>query len=160
MLRVQILCVGKLKERWMQDGCAEYLKRMAGFCRVSVTETAECRLSERPSAAQIAAALEEEGSALLAKIPAGAMTVALCIEGVRMTSPELSTLLENAAGTGKSTVCFVIGSSHGLAERVKSAAQVKLSMSDMTFPHQLARLMLCEQIYRAFQISAGGKYHK
>ncbi len=160
MLRVTILCVGKLKEKYWRDAVEEYSKRLSAFCRFSVIEVEEERLPDNPSAAQIANGLEAEGKRLLSKIPVGAAVVALCIEGKELSSPVLSARIDDWAVQGKSDIAFIIGGSFGLSEQVKKAATLQLSMSPMTFPHQLARVMLCEQLYRAFQISSGGKYHK
>ncbi len=159
MLNVRILCVGKLKEAYWRDACAEYAKRLKAFCSFSIVELPESRLPDDPSQALIDKALEEEGEKLLAAAKGSAM-IPLCIEGKEMTSPKLATTLEELASRGVSSVSFVIGSSFGLAEKVKQAGSLRLSMSPMTFPHQLARVMLCEQIYRAFQIQNHGKYHK
>lgn len=160
MLNITLICVGKLKEAYLREGCAEYLKRLQGFCKVSVVEVDEVRLPENPSAAQIAACIESEGKRIAAKLPLGAHVVALCIEGETPSSEELSRKVEQTAIAGKSSIAFVIGGSYGLCAQIKAQAQLKLSMSRMTFPHQLARFMLLEQVYRAFQISANGKYHK
>lgn len=159
MLNVRILCVGKLKEAYWRDACAEYAKRLKAFCSFSIVELPESRLPDDPSQALIDKALEEEGEKLLAAAKGSAM-IPLCIEGKEMTSPKLANTLEELASRGVSSVSFVIGSSFGLAEKVKQAGCLRLSMSPMTFPHQLARVMLCEQIYRAFQIQNHGKYHK
>lgn len=159
MLTVKILCVGKLKERYWRDACAEYEKRLNGFCRFSIQEISESRLPENPSHAQIDSALAEEGEKLLSA-STGSLKVALCIEGKLVSSEGLSEVIEKAALRGLISISFFIGSSFGLSDRVKSAADFRLSMSPMTFPHQLARVMLCEQIYRAFQIQNNGKYHK
>lgn len=160
MLRVTLLCVGNLKERYWRDACAEYEKRLSAFCKLSIVELPEERLPDAPSAAQITQVLDAEGKRILAKIPANAAVVALCIEGKEMPSPAIAATLERFANDGKSDVVFIIGGSHGLSVAVKKKATLRLSMSPMTFPHQLARVMLLEQIYRAFQISGGGKYHK
>lgn len=160
MLRVTVLCVGNLKEAYWRDAAAEYTKRLSAFCKLQIIELPEERLSDTPSAAQITAALDAEGKRILSKIPASAVVVPLCIEGKELPSPALAEKLERWAVDGKSDVVFIIGGSCGLSDAVKSAATLKLSMSPMTFPHQLARVMLLEQIYRAFQIAGGGKYHK
>lgn len=160
MLRVTVLCVGNLKERYWRDACAEYEKRLGAFCKLNIVELAEERIADAPGAAQIAQVLEAEGKRMLAKIPAGAVVLPLCIEGREVSSPQLAERFEKFANEGKSELVFLIGGSHGLADAVKEKATLKLSMSPMTFPHQLARVMLLEQIYRAFQISSGGKYHK
>ena len=160
MQHVTVLCVGKLKESYWRDAVAEYAKRLSAFCRFTVIEVDEERLPDAPSAAQIARTLEEEGKRLLSRIPRDALTVALCIEGKTVSSEMLSARLSSWALDGKSHIVFVIGGSFGLSDEVKNAAALRLSMSPMTFPHQLARVMLLEQIYRAFQIASGGKYHK
>lgn len=160
MQHVTVLCVGKLKESYWRDAVAEYAKRLSAFCRFTVIEVDEERLPDAPSAAQIAHTLEEEGKRLLSRIPRDALTVALCIEGKTVSSEMLSARLSSWALDGKSHIAFVIGGSFGLSDEVKNAATLRLSMSPMTFPHQLARVMLLEQIYRAFQIASGGKYHK
>ena len=160
MQHVTVLCVGKLKESYWRDAVAEYAKRLSAFCRFTVIEVDEERLPDAPSAAQIAHTLEEEGKRLLARIPRDALTVALCIEGKTVSSEMLSARLSSWALDGKSHIVFVIGGSFGLSDEVKNTAALRLSMSPMTFPHQLARVMLLEQIYRAFQIASGGKYHK
>lgn len=160
MLTITIACVGKLKEAYWRDACAEYTKRLSAFCRLQIAEVSEERLPDNPSAAQIASALEAEGERLLSRVPNGAPIVALCIEGKGYTSEALSEQLSRWTVDGISHVVFVIGGSFGLSPQVKEAARVRLSMSGMTFPHQMARVMLLEQIYRALQIAAGGKYHK
>ena len=160
MLTITVACVGKLKEAYWRDACAEYSKRLSAFCRLQVVEVNEERLPDNPSPAQITAALEEEGHRLLSRIPAGVPMVSLCIEGKGITSPALSKQLSQWAVDGNSHIAFVIGGSWGLSDLVKSSSQLRLSMSDMTFPHQMARVMLLEQLYRALQISSGGKYHK
>ena len=159
MLTVNVICVGKLKEKWLREGCAEYIKRLGGYCRINVVELDEKKLPDNPSQAQIDAALDAEGTAILSAAD-NSYIIAMCIEGSKVTSPGLSQKINSVALNGTSTISFVIGSSFGLADKVKAAAKFKMSMSDMTFPHQLARVLLLEQIYRAFQISSGGKYHK
>lgn len=159
MLKVRIIAVGRLKERYLAEGCAEYLKRLGAFCRPELIELEEARLPERPSPKRIEAALAAEAGRILEKAAGGAV-VALCVEGEPVSSEQLSERLARMAVGGTSALSLVIGSSHGLSERVKQAAVWRLSMSRMTFPHQLARLMLLEQLYRAFSISAGTKYHK
>jgi 23S rRNA (pseudouridine1915-N3)-methyltransferase len=160
MLGVTVLCVGRLKEEYLREACAEYAKRLGAFCRFQVLELEEERLPQSPSDAQISRCLEAEGRRLLEKIPQGAFAAALCIEGKELDSPGLARVLEETPLRGKSQMVFVIGSSWGLDDEVKRRADLRLSMSRMTFPHQLARVMLLEQIYRGFQISSGGKYHK
>lgn len=160
MLTVQVVCIGTLKEKYWKEALEEYLKRLKPFCRLEILELPEQRLQDRAGEAEIASVVEAEGKRLLAKIPAKAYLLPMCIEGKQMDSIGFSKLLEQAAVEGYSTVSFVIGGSYGLADTVKQAGKQRLSMSKMTFPHQLARVMLLEQIYRAFMISSGSKYHK
>lgn len=161
MLTVNVICVGKLKEAYWRDACAEYVKRLGAFCRINIVELPESRLSQKPSDGEIAAALIAEAKLMKPYIEQkGAFSIAMCIEGGQVTSEELSKRLEDAAVGGASIVNFIIGSSFGLDAEVKKACRMRLSMSKMTFPHQLARVMVLEQIYRAFSISSGGKYHK
>ena len=160
MQKVTVLCVGKLKEKFYIDAAAEYAKRLSRFCRLELLELPEERLPENPSPAQIQAALEKEAAAIRAKLPAGAVLVALCVEGQSLSSEALAGQMAAWASQGAGHLAFVIGSSFGLSPAVKAAAQLRLSMSAMTFPHHLARVMLLEQIYRAYQINAGSKYHK
>ena len=159
MLTVRILCVGKCKEKYWREACAEYGKRLSAFCRFEVLEVDEERLPERPSKAQIESGLEQEGKRLLQKAGSTPI-VALCIEGKELSSSQLAQYVERAAVNGASSLAFVIGGSYGLHASLKAEAWARLSMSPMTFPHHLARVMLLEQIYRAYQINAGTKYHK
>lgn len=160
MISVTVIALGKLKERSMRDLCAEYEKRLSAFCRLQIVELTPERLSDRPSANEIARALEREAAQITAKIPANAYVFAMCIEGKQMPSEALSQKLSALAVNGISNAVFLLGSSFGLQEAIKKQADFRFSMSEMTFPHQLARVMLLEQIYRAFQIESGGKYHK
>ena len=159
-MNLTLICVGKLKEDYLRSACAEYAKRLQGFCRFNLEETEAERLPENPSEAEIAAALEKEGERIIAKLPRGAYTIALCIEGKQQSSEELAGLLDRIPTEGSGAAAFIIGSSYGLSEKVKSLAQLRLSMSRMTFPHQLARVMLMEQIYRAYTIINNRRYHK
>lgn len=160
MLGIQLICVGKLKEKFYADAAAEYAKRLGGYCKFSLTELSEERLPEHPSAAQIEAALAKEGAVVLSKLPKGGAVTALCVEGKELSSESLSEKLSAWAGQGRSQLVFLVGSSCGLHPNVKAAADFQLSMSQMTFPHHLARVMLLEQIYRAFKITEGSTYHK
>lgn len=160
MLNINIICVGKLKEDYLRAACAEYQKRLGAFCRLNIIELTPARLPENPNDSQIAAALADEGERILAKITNSDAVFAMCIEGKMLSSEALSAEIDKLAVGGFGSLCFVIGGSHGLDPRVKNRAKIRLSMSPMTFPHQLARVMLLEQIYRAFMISSGGKYHK
>ena len=160
MQKVSIVCVGKLKEKFYADAAAEYAKRLSRFCKLDIVELAEERLPEDPSPAQIEAALGKEADAIRGKLPASAFIIAMCVEGKTRSSEELASLMAQSANQGESHLVFLIGGSFGLHPSVKALAAVKLSMSPMTFPHHLARVMLLEQIYRGYQINAGSKYHK
>lgn len=160
MMNITLLTVGKLKEKFYIEAAAEYQKRLSPFCRFELVELAEERLPQDPSPAQISAALEKEGKAVLARLPKNALLIALCVEGKLLSSEALSAQIDRWVGMGKSNLAFVIGGSFGLHPSVKEQAALRLSMSPMTFPHHLARVMLLEQIYRAFQISGGSRYHK
>ncbi|MBR5561628.1 MAG: 23S rRNA (pseudouridine(1915)-N(3))-methyltransferase RlmH [Clostridia bacterium] len=159
-MNINIICIGKLKEDYLRSACAEYEKRLGAFCKLKITELAPARLPENPNDAQIEAALADESERILSKISNSDAVFALCIEGKELSSENFSKEIEKCAVSGFGSISFVIGGSHGLAPSVKSRAKFRLSMSPMTFPHQLARVMLLEQIYRAFMISNGGKYHK
>lgn len=159
MIAITIIAVGKLKERFFADAVTEYCKRLGAFCKLSIAEVDEYRLPQNPSDAQIEKGLLEEGKAILSKIPQRAHITSLCIEGKTQSSEELAADIAKVSGE-TSQIVFVIGSSHGLSDEVKEKSHKRLSMSPMTFPHQLARVMLCEQLYRACSITAGGKYHK
>ena len=157
-MNIELIVIGKLKEEYLRSACAEYIKRLGRYCTFTLHELDECRLSDDPSEKEIASALAKEAEQI--KRYAKGLIIPMCIEGKQLTSPELSEKIAEAGVNGQSTVTFIIGSSFGLAPEIKAMGGLKLSMSKMTFPHQLARVMLLEQIYRAFQISTGGKYHK
>ncbi len=156
---VRFITVGNLKEAYLRDAVGEYRKRLSGLCRVEETELKEVRLPDNPSEGDIRRALETEGRAILAAIPPRAYPIALCVEGKQLSSPDLSRRLEAVSGES-GELCFIIGSSHGLAPEVKSAAKLRLSVSELTFPHQLMRVILYEAVYRCYQIARGSKYHK
>ncbi len=160
MQTVTIICEGKLKEKYLRDASDEYAKRLSAFCKLNIIELTPSRLPDSPSDSEINLALDNEAKEILSKIPNSAKVYAMCIEGKQMPSQKLSRELAEAAVQGYNNVVFIIGGSHGLSDSVKKRADFKLSMSEMTFPHQLARVMLLEQIYRAYQIANGGKYHK
>lgn len=160
MFGITIICEGKLKEKYLRDACGEYIKRLSAFCKLNIVELAPHRIPDNPSENEIANALKAEGTEILSKIPNGAAVYAMCIEGKQMPSEKLAQRLSECQVKGYSSAVFIIGGSHGLSDEVKNRADFRLSMSEMTFPHQLARVMLLEQVYRAFQISTGGKYHK
>jgi 23S rRNA (pseudouridine1915-N3)-methyltransferase len=160
MLAVKLICVGRMREKFYTEAFAEYRKRLGAYCKFECVEIAEQRLGDDPTPGEIAAALEKEASEIEKAIPADACLVALCVEGREKSSEELAALVREREGSGRPRLCFVIGGSCGMSERVKARADLKLSMSRMTFPHHLARVMLAEQIYRAFKINEGSRYHK
>lgn len=159
-MNVQIIALGKLKEKYLVDAVKEYEKRISAFAKFSVTELEPERISDNPSEIEIAAALDAEADKITAKIPQNSMIIAMCIEGKQFSSESFAKKIDEAGINGKSNIVFVIGSSHGLSEKIKKSAAIRMSMSEMTFPHQLARVMLAEQIYRAFTIIHNRKYHK
>ena len=160
MLNVKLICVGKMREKFYIDAFEEYRKRLQAYCRLELAEITEQRLSDRPAEKEIAAALEREGQEILKAVPADAYLVALCVEGKQMPSEGMAALIAARESSGKPKLCFVIGGSYGLAPAVKARADRRLSMSEMTFPHHLARVMLIEQVYRGFKITEGSQYHK
>lgn len=160
MVNINIVCIGKLKEKYLVDACNEYIKRLGAFCKINILELPLSPISNNPSQAQINLTIENEGKRMLSKIPNGSKIISMCIEGKFKSSEELSETISNFAVNGASNITFVIGGSYGLSDEIKQKSDLKLSMSKMTFPHQLARLMLLEQIYRSFQIMNNGKYHK
>ena len=160
MQKVTILCVGKLKEKFYTEASAEYLKRLQRHCKCEIVELAEYRLPEDPSPAEIQKALATEAAAIREKLPRGGAVIAMCIEGKTCSSEELSRRMADFAVAGKTQVTFLIGGSVGLDASLKQQADWRLSMSPMTFPHHMARVMLLEQIYRAYQIQQGTRYHK
>lgn len=161
MQNIDLICVGKLNAKYFAEGVAEYQKRLAAFANFRIIELPEEPVQEKnASPAVIEKALEKEGRAILASVRKGAALVALCVEGRQLSSEELAEYLAGRAQSGAGDVAFVIGSSHGLAPAVKQAAALRFSMGRITLPHQLARLVLAEQIYRACTINHGLKYHK
>ncbi len=160
MLNITVLCVGKMKERFYIDAAAEYQKRLSPFCRLTVAELPEERLPENPSPAQIDAALAKEADAVRTKLPPNVALIALCIEGQLLSSEQLAKRIRTWELGPFNRLVFLLGSSNGLHGSLKADAQLCLSMSPMTFPHHLARVMLLEQLYRCFSINNGGKYHK
>ena len=161
MQNIDLICVGKLNAKYFAEGVAEYQKRLAAFASFRIIELPEEKIEEKnASDAVVKKALDKEGKAILGSVRKGAAIVAMCIEGKQISSDELAQFLADRANSGAGDVAFVIGSSHGLSDEVKRAAALKFSMGRITMPHQLARLVLTEQIYRACTINAGMKYHK
>lgn len=159
MLNVNVICVGNLKEKYFCDALNEYSKRLSRYCKFSVTELVEEKISDQQTQAMIDKTLQKEGERILSKISKNDYVIAMCIEGKIISSEDLAQKLSDISMIS-GTVDFVIGGSWGLSDEVKKRADFRLSVSKMTFPHQLFRVMLCEQIYRAFSINANAKYHK
>ena len=159
MIQLKIIAVGSIKEGYYREAIAEYEKRLGAFCRTEICEIKETRLSDSPTEGEIAAALADEGAKISAQIPPKAFTVALCVEGRQFSSEMLAERLGAELQTHPS-LCFIIGSSFGLAPQVKTQADLRLSFSELTFPHRLFRVMLMETVYRSFGIMKGTKYHK
>ena len=160
MFDITLITMGKLKEPFYLSAAAEYEKRMKGYCTFRLLELPEYRLPEDPSPAELATGLEKEAEQILSKIPKGAWFCVLTPEGKTLSSEAFAQKLKEVKLSGKSSACFLIGSSFGMAQRIKDKADFKLSMGPMTFPHHLARIMVLEQLYRAEAIQAGSKYHK
>ena len=160
MLSVKFICVGRMRERFYIDAFHEYAKRLQSYCKLQLVEPAEIKLGDNPSDKEIAAALDKEAADILAATPADRYVVALCVEGKQIPSEAMGKLIAQRENSGKPRLCFIIGGSYGLSPRVKARADLKLSMSQMTFPHHLARVMLIEQLYRGFKINEGSRYHK
>ena len=161
MQNIDLICIGKLNAPYCAAGVAEYQKRLGAFCSFRIVELPEAPLSEKTAGpALVKRALEQEAAAIRKARRRGAYLVALCVEGTPISSEELAALLKDRAGSGAGDIAFVIGSSHGLAESLKAEADARISLGRITLPHQLARLVLCEQIYRAYTINANMHYHK
>ena len=160
MFDITLIVMGKLKEKFYQSAAAEYEKRLKGYCSFRLLELPEHRLPEDPSPAEIQAGLDKEAELILAKVPKNSWLYIFTPEGKILSSEEFAGKLKDVKNSGKSSACFLIGSSFGMAPRVKDRADFALSMGPMTFPHHLARIMVLEQLYRAEAIQAGSKYHK
>ena len=159
MATIKIITVGTLKEEYLREAVAEYEKRIGGFCKLESINLKEAKLPQDPSDGDIRRALAEEAKQILAYMPDRAYKIAMCVEGKQFSSEELATRIEGAFGTANEII-FVIGSSHGLDDSVKNAADLRLSVSKLTFPHQLMRVVLLESVYRCLNIIKGTKYHK
>jgi 23S rRNA (pseudouridine1915-N3)-methyltransferase len=159
LIACTLVVVGRLSERHWLEAAADYQKRLGAFCKLNLVEIPESRLPANPTPGDIRRALEEEGRAIRDKLPPKARMVCLCVEGKALPSEALADYVA-AAGQEVSHLAFVMGGSYGLDNNIKSHAHLKLSLSAMTFPHQLARVLLLEQLYRAFTIGAGLPYHK
>lgn len=160
MIKVTVIAVGKLKEKYLRDACAEYLKRLGVYAKVNVVEVNEERCSDNPSGTEIENVKQKEGQRIIAKIPKGSFVVPMCIEGTQFSSEDFAKKIEATAVSGDGDITFIIGGSFGLSDEVKSLGKLKLSFGKLTLPHQLMRVVLLEQIYRAFSILNNSKYHK
>lgn len=160
MFEITLIAMGKLKESFYLSAASEYAKRLGGYCKFRLLELPEAKLPDDPSPGDIAAGLEKEVDAILSKIPRGAWLCIFTPEGRELSSEEFAQRLRTVKNSGKSSACFLIGSSFGIAPRIKAQADFRLSMGRMTYPHHLARIMVLEQLYRAEAIQAGSKYHK
>lgn len=160
MFDVTLITMGKLKEKFYISAAQEYAKRLSGYCKFTLLELPESRLPDDPSPAEISAGLDKEADLILSKVPKGAWLCIFTPEGKTLSSEGFADKLKEIKNSGKSSACFLIGSSFGISPRIKAKADFKLSMGPMTFPHHLARIMVLEQIYRAEAIQAGSKYHK
>jgi len=159
MLSVNIICIGAVKEKHFTDAYNEYAKRLTAFCKLTLIEIPEYKLPDNPSFANINDGLIKEGRQILSKIPKNSYKIALAVEGKQKSSEEMAELLKDISNKN-SMVTLIIGGSYGLSDEVKNTCDIRLSFSKMTFPHQLMRVILAEQLYRAFTINAGTKYHK
>lgn len=159
MIKITLITLGKLKEKYLRDAVDEYAKRLSRYCKLDIVELSPINLPEKPSQSEINLALEREAEGIEKRIPAGSVVTPLCVEGKSISSEQLADFVAGNTNGGKN-MCFIIGSSYGLSDTVKQKADLKLSLSAMTFPHQLFRVMLLEQIYRAFKINEGSTYHK
>ena len=160
MLNMRIVCVGKLREQFYIDAFNEYSKRLSAYCKFECVELNETKLGSSPSDKEIAAALDKEAVYIERALGKDAYVIAMCVEGKQLKSEDFAQKINSLAVSGRGRICFVIGGSFGISQRIKQRADMRLSMSEMTFPHHLARVMLAEQIYRAFKIIKGSKYHK
>ena len=159
MIQVTVITVGNLKESYWREALAEYEKRLSAFCKPTVLQLKEAKLPDAPSEGEIKTALADEGKRILDAMPPRSYGIALCVEGKQFSSEALAKKLDTVLAENGS-LCLVIGSSHGLAEEVKSACRLRLSVSELTFPHQMMRVLLMEVLYRSFSILKGTKYHK
>lgn len=160
MLNIKFICVGKLRERFYIDAFNEYALRLSAYCKFECAELNETKLGDKPSDKEIENALVRESADIEKAIPKDAYVIAMCVGAKQLKSEELAQKINSLALSGRGKICFIIGGSFGLAESVKQRADMRLGMSEMTFPHHLARVMLTEQIYRSFKIIEGSRYHK
>lgn len=159
MITVNLIVMGKMSEKFYSDAMKEYIKRLSAYCKFNVVEIPEVRVANEDREAEIAAALSKEAELIAKHLTKGAI-ISMCVEGKQYSSEKFARLISDIAAGGESQINFVIGSSHGLSEDIKKMSRVRLSVSEMTLPHQLCRVVLTEQIYRSFKINSGERYHK
>jgi len=159
LIKCKLIVLGSLKEKYLRDACSEYDKRLSRYCDLEICEIDPVRLPDKPSGNEIENALKKEADLITKKIPQNSKLITLCVEGKPLSSEKFAKDIETQVAMGKG-LCFIIGSSYGLSEEIKKLSDMRLSLSEMTFPHQLFRVMLLEQIYRAFKINEGSTYHK
>ena len=160
MLQINILYVGNIKDKFFAQAVAEYEKRLSGLCKIKNIELKEEKPPDNPSDSEIALIIRKEGDRLMENLPKKGYKIALCVEGTQLSSEELAKKIESVAVSGDSEITLIIGGAFGMDERVKKAANFRLSISKMTFTHRMMRVILEEQIYRALNILSGGHYHK
>ena len=158
-MQIKILTIGKVKDSWIREGIQEYVKRLTPFCRLDIQELAEEKLPDNPSLAQIESSLQKEGERLLKALPENYLPILLDLHGKSWSSEELAEKMDKWGVNGKSQIAFIIGGAFGLSDEVRKKAEEKIQLSRMTFTHTMTRLILIEQIYRAFKINRGEKYH-
>lgn len=159
MIKLTLITLGKLKEKYLREACEEYEKRLSRYCDINIIELSPAYLPDNPSNSEINSALQKEAELIKKRIPEGSFITTLCVEGKKLSSERFAEFIKGNANSGIN-MCFIIGSSYGIDESIKLMSKLRLSLSDMTFPHQLFRVMLLEQIYRAFKINEGSTYHK
>ena len=160
MLNIKLICVGRLREKFYIEAFNEYARRLGAYCKFECVELNEIKLGDNPSDKEIANALQKESADIEKAIPKDAYVIAMCVGAKQLKSEQLAEKISGLALSGRGKLCFIIGGSFGMAESVKQRADMRLGMSEMTFPHHLARVMLAEQIYRSFKINEGARYHK
>ena len=159
MIKCKIIAMGSLKEKFFKEACGEYIKRLTRFCDLDICEIEPQKLPEKHSVGEIENAHKKEAEQINKKIPQNSLVISLCVEGKQMSSEKQAEKIKEMSALGRG-LCFIIGSSHGLADKVKKTSDLRLSLSEMTFPHKHFRVMLLEQIYRGFKIKSGSDYHK
>ncbi len=159
-MQINIIYVGNIKDKYFSDAVKEYEKRLSAYCKVVNTEIKETKIPENASAAQINKAIEEEGEKILSVLPQKSYKIALAVEGTMLSSEELAKKIDFSLTGGYSSISFIIGGAFGMSEKVKKSCDMMLSVSRMTFTHRMMRVIILEQIYRAYNILSGGKYHK